>query len=88
MHAGVTAALLAGARPGASPLGRAWLEHAVRGELPEPMTRFAEALFAADARDLAPAARRMLAVGASSGTDWTVGFLLGAGAVLDATPWS
>jgi hypothetical protein len=85
---GVASALLAGARPGASPLGRAWLEHAVRGELPEPMTRFAEALFAADPGDLVPAVRRVLAVGASSGTDWSAGFLLGAGAVLDAAPWS
>jgi len=77
----VTHALVSGARAGASLLGRAWIEHAVRGELPEPMTRFAAALFAAEARDLGPAARTMLAVGASSGTDWTVGFLLGAAAL-------
>jgi len=49
------------------------------------MTRFVGALFAAEPRDLVPAARGMLAVGASSGTDWTVGFLLGAGAARDAT---
>ena len=80
----VTHALVSGARAGASPLGRVWLEHAVRGELPEPMTRFAAALFAAEARDLGPAVRAMLAVGASSGTDWTVGFLLGAAALPDS----
>jgi hypothetical protein len=80
---GVTGALVSGARAGASPLGRAWLGHAVRGELAEPMRRFADALFAEDARDLGPALREVLGVGASSGTDWAVGFLLGAGAVLD-----
>jgi hypothetical protein len=84
---GVTAAIGAGARAGGSPLGRAWLAHAIRGELPEPMTRFAHALFDADARDLAAAVRAVLAVGASSGTDWTVGFLLGGGAAMEAT-WS
>jgi hypothetical protein len=84
---GVTAAIGAGARAGGSPLGRAWLAHAIRGELPEPMTRFAHALFDADARDLAAAVRGVLAVGASSGTDWTVGFLLGGGAAMEAT-WS
>jgi hypothetical protein len=83
----VTAALGAGARAGASPLGRAWLAHAVRGELPEPMTRFAHALFDGEAGDLAPAVRGVLAVGASSGTDWTVGFLLGGAAALEAS-WS
>jgi hypothetical protein len=83
----VTAAIGTGARPGASPLGRAWLAHAMRGELPEPMTRFAHALFAAEARDLAPAVRAVLTVGASSGTDWTVGFLLGGAAALEAS-WS
>jgi hypothetical protein len=83
----VAAAIGSGARPGASPLGKAWLAHALRGELPEPMTRFADALFDAEVRDLAPAARRVLAVGASSGTDWIVGFLLGGAAALEAA-WS
>jgi hypothetical protein len=83
----VASAIGSGARAGASPLGRAWLAHALRGELPEPMTRFASALFDAEARDLVPAARGVLAVGASSGTDWTVGFLLGGAAALEAT-WS
>ena len=83
----VTSAIGSGARAGTSPLGRAWLAHAIRGELPEPMTRFASALFDAEARDLVPAARGVLAVGASSGTDWTVGFLLGGAAALEAT-WS
>jgi hypothetical protein len=83
----VTAAVGSGARAGASPLGRAWLAHALRGELPEPMTCFAETLLGAGARALAPAARDVLAVGASSGTDWIVGFLLGGAAALEA-PWS
>jgi hypothetical protein len=83
----VAAAVESGARAGASPLGRAWLGHAVRGELPEPMTRFAGALLDAEPRGLAPAVRGVLAVGASSGTDWTVGFLLGGGAALEAS-WS
>jgi len=83
----VTAAVESGARAGASPLGHAWLAHAVRGELPEPMTRFAGALLDAEPRDLAVAVRGVLAVGASSGTDWTVGFLLGGAAALEAS-WS
>jgi hypothetical protein len=78
----VSGTLLAGARAGASALGRAWLAHAVRGELAEPMRRFADRLFAEDARELEPAVRGVLAVGASSGTDWAVGFVLGAGAAL------
>jgi hypothetical protein len=81
----VTSALLSGALAGASPLGRAWLGHAVRGELAEPLTRFVGALFAVESQDLVPAVRGALAVGASSGTDWMVGFLLGAPASLDAT---
>jgi len=81
----VASALFSGARAGASALGSVWLGHAARGELAEPMTRFVGALFAAEPRDLVPAARGMLAVGASSGTDWTVGLLLGAAATLKAT---
>jgi Protein of unknown function (DUF2877) len=85
----VTDALLAGAARGASPLGRAWLEHACRGELLEPMTRFVGALLADGPRDVAAAARGALAVGSSSGTDWMVGFVLGARATLDSTTsWS
>jgi hypothetical protein len=87
----VTAAIVAGATRAASPLGRAWLGHARRGELLEPMTRFVAALFAPELRDLAPAVRDALAVGSSSGTDWMVGFLLGAEAVREAgradRPW-
>lgn len=87
----VTAALVAGAERGASPLGRAWLAHARRGELLEPMTGFVAALLSAEPRDLGVAVRGALAVGSSSGTDWMVGFLLGAAAMLDATipgrPW-
>jgi hypothetical protein len=90
-RARVTAALVGGAEHGASPLGLAWLRHACRGELLEPMTRFVDILLAAETRDLVPAARDALAVGSSSGTDWMAGFLLGASAVLDTTtggrPW-
>ncbi len=87
----VTAAIFAGAKRGASPLGRAWLAHACRGELVEPMTRFVAALLAAEPRDLGAAVRDALAVGSSSGTDWMVGFLLAAAAMLDdaipGRPW-
>jgi hypothetical protein len=86
-RARVTTALCRGARAGASPLGWAWLAHSVRGELPEPMTRFAGELFSPEPRDLGRSLRGVLAVGASSGTDWTVGFLLGAAAVLESRSW-
>ena len=81
----VTGALGAGARTGASPIGRAWLDHACRGELLEPMTGFASVLLAEAPVDLGPAVRGALAVGSSSGTDWMVGFVLGSGAVVEAT---
>jgi hypothetical protein len=87
----VTDAIREGAERGASPLGRAWLEHACRGELPEPMTALVGALLVEPVGDLDAAARGALAVGASSGTDWMAGFLLGADAVLEARrrerPW-
>lgn len=87
----VTAAVVAGAERGASPLGRVWLAHACRGELLEPMTRYVAALLADDPGDLGAAVRGALAVGASSGTDWMVGFLLAAATMLDTTtsrrPW-
>jgi hypothetical protein len=79
----VTDALRVGAERGASPLGRAWLAHACRGELWEPMTEFTGLLLSAESRDPAGAVRSALAVGSSSGTDWMVGFLLGASAALD-----
>lgn len=87
----VTGALRSGADAAASPIGRAWLEHACRGELLEPMTRFVALLLAGTSLDLTPAVRGALAVGSSSGADWMVGFLLGTGAVLEAArrdrPW-
>jgi hypothetical protein len=46
------------------------------------MTRFVAALLGDGPRDVAAAARGALAVGSSSGTDWMVGFVLGAGATL------
>jgi hypothetical protein len=55
------------------------------------MTRFVAALLAAESRDLGPVVRAALAVGSSSGTDWMVGFLLGASATIAGTrrgqPW-
>jgi uncharacterized protein DUF2877 len=90
-RARVTGAVLAGAARGASPLGRIWLEHACRGELLEPMTRFVTNLLAPDACGLDAAVRGALAVGSSSGTDWMVGFLFASATMLDATtegrPW-
>jgi hypothetical protein len=90
-HQRVADAVLAGGESGASPLGRVWLRHACRGELLEPMTRFVAALLAAESRDLGPVVRDALAVGSSSGTDWMVGFHLGAVATLEAArrerPW-
>ena len=87
----VTAALFAGAELRASALGRVWLEHAVRGELLEPMTRFVATLLAAEPPELGAVVRGALAVGSSSGTDWMVGFLLAAAAGLDKAlrgrPW-
>jgi len=90
VRARVTAAVVAGAARGASPLGRIWLEHACRGELLEPMTRYVSNLLAPDACGLDAAVRGPLAVGSSSGTDWMVGFLLAASVLLEATagrPW-
>jgi hypothetical protein len=87
----VATALLAGAEPGASPLGRAWLAHACRGELAEPMSRLVVTLLDAECGELAAATRGVLAIGASSGIDWMVGFLLAVAALSDAAapgrPW-
>jgi hypothetical protein len=87
----VTAALFAGAELRASALGRVWLEHAGRGELLEPMTRFVATLLAPEPPELGAVVRGALAVGSSSGTDWMVGFLLAAAAGLDKAlrgrPW-
>jgi len=83
-RARTTDGIFAGAERGASPLGRAWLAHALRGELVEPMTRFVAALLAAEPRELGAVVRGVLAVGSSSGTDWMVGFLLAAAAILHA----
>ncbi|MBI4610153.1 MAG: DUF2877 domain-containing protein [Candidatus Rokubacteria bacterium] len=75
-------AILSGASGRTSELGGAWLAHAVEGEVAEPMGEFFTALAAAGADGLAPAVRRVLALGATSGTDWLVGALLGIEAVL------
>jgi hypothetical protein len=90
-HRRVTDALLSGGESGASPLGRVWLAHARRGELLEPMTRFVAVLLDPDGRELGAVVRGALRVGSSSGTDWMVGFFLGARATVEATglerPW-
>lgn len=87
-------ALAAGAAPGASPLGHAWIAHATRGEVAEPMTRFFGALLGGrlGAPALTGSARGVLGLGASSGTDWMVGALAGVEAALaalaSATAWN
>lgn len=80
----VSVALLAGASARASDLGRMWIAHGVRGEVAEPMGRFFTALLTGEPAVLAPAVRGVLALGATSGTDWMAGALLGAEAVLGA----
>lgn len=80
----VAIALLAGASGRASELGGAWLAHAVRGEVAEPMGQFFTALLGGAPGGMAPALRGVLALGATSGTDWMVGALLGADAALTA----
>jgi len=84
-RARVSTALLAGASAGASELGGAWLAHGVRGEVAEPMGRFFTALLGDEPGALAPAVRGVLRLGATSGTDWVVGALLGTGAALRAS---
>lgn len=74
--------ILAGGLAGASELGAQWLTHGVRGEVAEPMGRFFTALLAAEPGPLAPGVRGVLALGATSGTDWLVGALLGTDAAL------
>jgi hypothetical protein len=55
------------------------------------MTRFVGAFLGPAPGDLGAAARGALSVGASSGTDWMVGFLLAGAALLEAPtsrpPW-
>ena len=80
----VLEALWSGAEPGASELGRAWISHAARGEVAEPMARFFTALLGTRPDALAVSARGVLRLGATSGTDWVVGVLAGVGAALAA----
>jgi hypothetical protein len=87
---GVLDGLRRGGAPGASEIGRAWLAHATRGEVAEPMGQFFRVLVGgADAR-LAGAVRAVLALGATSGGDWMTGALLGTEALLErrARAWS
>ena len=77
-------ALWSGAEPGASELERAWISHAARGEVAEPMARFFTALLGTRPDALAVSARGVLRLGATSGTDWMVGVLAGVGAALAA----
>ena len=91
LDAEVPHALCAGARPGASALGYAWIAHATRGEVAEPMTRFFEALLGGrlGGPALTGSARGVLGLGASSGSDWMVGALAGVEAALaSATAWN
>jgi uncharacterized protein DUF2877 len=81
----VPAALAAGARSGASPLGHAWIAHAARGEVAEPMGRLFVALLGGEPAGLVPATRGVLGLGATSGTDWMVGALASVQAVLVST---
>lgn len=78
----VASEILQGAAPRASELGGVWLAHAVRGAVAEPMGRFFTALFAGDLGSLPSAVRSVLALGATSGTDWLVGAVLGIEAAL------
>jgi hypothetical protein len=80
----VLEALSAGAEAGASDLGRAWLAHAARGEVAEPMGSFFAALAGRARGDLAAAVRGVLVLGATSGTDWMTGALAGVDATLAA----
>jgi len=86
--AAVLAAVRAGAEGGASELGRAWLAHAARGEVAEPMADFFAALVPPAPRALAGAVRGVLGLGATSGSDWMAGALMGLEAALGAVGWS
>jgi hypothetical protein len=95
----ILAPLCEGARAGASELGRAWLAHAVRGEVAEPLGRFIAAV-TADTPELADvdgpgvgrperstlggSVRAVLAIGATSGADWMAGALIAIASILDA----
>jgi len=80
----VASEILKGASASASELGLVWLVHSVRGEVAEPMGRFFASLLAGEPDALAPAMQGILALGATSGTDWLVGAVLGVEAVLSA----
>ena len=86
-------ALCAGAEPGVSDLGRAWLTHAARGEVAEPLGRFFSTLSderlgpaAVDRPALAGSVRAVLTIGATSGADWMTGALSGITSILAALP--
>ncbi len=85
-RADVLDALCDGARGRASDLGGAWLRHATRGEVAEPMARFLGSLLGATSGGLGGAARGILGLGATSGADWMTGTLIGIDAVLAAFP--
>lgn len=78
----IASEILTGASASASELGAVWLAHGVRGEVAEPMGRFFTSLLAGEPDALALAVRGVLALGATSGTDWLVGALLGVEAAL------
>jgi hypothetical protein len=82
--AAVLDAVWTGGAPGASELGRAWLAHAVRGEVAEPLGRFLATLLGPEPPALGAAVRSVLALGATSGADWMVGALTAVDAALTA----
>jgi hypothetical protein len=80
----VAAGVLEGARPGASPLGFAWIRHATRGETAEPMSHWFRAVLDGPLAVVGPATRTVLGLGSTSGADWITGALGGLDAALAA----
>jgi hypothetical protein len=83
--------LCAGAASGASELGRAWITHAARGEVAEPLGRFFFSLTETrrgpapvDYSALTASVRAVLTIGATSGADWMTGVLCGVASILGA----
>ncbi len=82
--AAVLDSLRIGAAPGASELGRAWIAHAVRGEVAEPLGRFLTTLLGSESAGLGATVRGVLGLGATSGADWMAGALAATDAALTA----
>jgi hypothetical protein len=84
LTAAVLDSLWVGAAPGASELGRAWIAHAVRGEVAEPLGRFLTTLLGPESAALHATVRGVLGLGATSGADWMAGALAATDAALTA----